>query len=62
MTTDPVCKMTVDPQKAAARVERQGVTYYFCSEHCHKQFTARPEMYVAKNPGGGHGGHAHDHG
>jgi Cu+-exporting ATPase len=62
MATDPVCKMAVDPQKAAARVEHQGVTYYFCSEQCHQQFTAHPEMYRVKNPGGGHGGHTHGHG
>lgn len=58
MTTDPVCKMTLEPQQAAAKVEYQGETYYFCSEHCHKLFTAHPERYAEKKPGGGHGGHA----
>ncbi len=62
MATDPVCKMAVDPQKAAARVEYQGAPYYFCSEQCHKQFTADPERYRVKSPGGGHGGHTHGHG
>jgi YHS domain-containing protein len=59
MATDPVCKMTVDPDKAAARVEYQGATYYFCSQACHQQFTAHPKKYAAHKPGGGHGGHAH---
>ena len=29
MATDPVCKMTVDEKKAAAKQESQGKTYYF---------------------------------
>lgn len=57
MATDPVCKMAVDPQHAAARVEYRGVTYYFCSEQCHKAFVAHPEQYQVKDPGGGHPQH-----
>ena len=45
--TDPVCGMTVDPAKAAASVEHQGRTYYFCSQHCVATFTAKPESYVS---------------
>lgn len=62
MTIDPVCKMTVDPRQAAARIEYRGTTYYLCSEHCHKQFAAQPEKYQAQSPGGGHGGHTPGHG
>ncbi len=57
MATDPVCKMTVEPHKAAAKVEHRGMTYYFCSQACHKEFSAHPEKYQAKKPGGGRGGH-----
>lgn len=59
MTIDPVCKMTVQPDKAAARVDYGGQTYYFCSDVCHQTFTADPQKYV----GGGHThGGAHRHG
>ncbi|WP_010121551.1 heavy metal translocating P-type ATPase [Corynebacterium nuruki] len=44
--TDPVCGMTIHPEDAAATEEYGGRTYYFCSEHCHRQFTADPEKYV----------------
>lgn len=29
MTIDPVCRMEVDPARAAATHEYQGTTYYF---------------------------------
>ena len=47
MTIDPVCKMTMQPDKAAARVDYGGQTYYFCSEACHQTFSADPRKYVA---------------
>ena len=47
MTTDPVCKMKVDPQKSAATAEHQGQTYYFCSHSCHKAFVAEPQKYAS---------------
>ena len=59
MTIDPVCKMTVQPDKAAARVDYGGQTYYFCSEVCHQAFTADPQKYVGRAPHGGHGGSQH---
>ena len=40
MRTDPACGMSVDPAKAAARLDHRGKTYYFCSEHCMKAFRA----------------------
>jgi Cu+-exporting ATPase len=43
---DPVCNMTVEPEKAAAKAEYQGTTYYFCSVGCQKAFVADPEKYV----------------
>jgi YHS domain-containing protein len=47
MAIDPVCRMTVEPQKAAASMEYQGSTYYFCSKGCHQEFTAHPDKYAA---------------
>jgi YHS domain-containing protein len=35
--TDPVCGMTVDKANALT-AERDGRTYYFCSEHCRHAF------------------------
>jgi len=37
--TDPVCGMKVDRAKAL-RLEHEGRTYYFCSEHCMTRFQA----------------------
>jgi Cu+-exporting ATPase len=37
---DPVCGMEVDPESAAAKVEVDGTTYFFCSTGCRDQFLA----------------------
>ena len=47
---DPVCGMTVNPSKAAARVEHQGRTVYFCSEGCAAKFRAAPQEYLRAKP------------
>ena len=36
-TKDPVCGMTVD-ETTALHAERDGKTYYFCSDHCRQKF------------------------
>ncbi|HET9795038.1 MAG TPA: heavy metal translocating P-type ATPase [Thermoanaerobaculia bacterium] len=43
---DPVCGMTVDPARAAARVERGGKTYFFCRPECAAKFRANPDAYL----------------
>ena len=43
---DPVCGMTVDPQKAAGSVVYQGQTYYFCSKGCAAKFESDPVKYL----------------
>jgi Cu+-exporting ATPase len=43
---DPVCGMTVDPQKAAGTVVYRGGAYYFCSQGCAAKFQADPEKYL----------------
>src|SRR5712664_2879672 len=52
MALDPVCGMTVEPEKAAGRIEHEGTTYFFCSKHCAQAFSADPDKYLAskKNP------------
>jgi len=37
---DPICGMEVDPNNAAATAERDGQTFYFCSEHCREKFVS----------------------
>src|ERR1035437_4931861 len=41
MAKDPICGMTVD-EATALRAERDGQTFYFCSEHCRKKFLSMP--------------------
>jgi Cu+-exporting ATPase len=45
---DPVCGMTVDPDKAAGSYEYNGQTYYFCSTHCVNRFQKDPESFLQK--------------
>jgi Cu+-exporting ATPase len=44
---DPVCKMIVEPAKAAARSAYKGETYYFCAVGCKEKFDREPEKYLA---------------
>src|SRR6187551_1170599 len=43
---DPVCGMAVDPARAAATVERDGQTYYFCGRGCAERFKADPDSFL----------------
>jgi Cu+-exporting ATPase len=45
---DPVCKMTIDSEKAAATSEYKGRTIYFCAKACRVKFDQDPEKYVGK--------------
>jgi Cu+-exporting ATPase len=47
---DPVCKMTVTPETAAAEYEYSGTKYYFCATGCKERFAADPEKYLKKKP------------
>lgn len=46
MEIDPVCKMEVDPNDAAATSEHEGRIYYFCSSGCKRRFEASPEQFT----------------
>jgi P-type Cu+ transporter len=46
MERDPVCGMTVDPAKAAAKVEHAGRTYYFCAKGCAARFEKSPAQFL----------------
>ncbi|MCI0333188.1 MAG: heavy metal translocating P-type ATPase [Planctomycetes bacterium] len=39
MAIDPICGMTVD-ERSAISADRDGDTFYFCSEHCRRKFLA----------------------
>ncbi|MBF8189095.1 heavy metal translocating P-type ATPase [Nonomuraea sp. K274] len=45
---DPVCGMSVDPATAAASIERDGSTYWFCSTRCRDSFTAQGPLSHAR--------------
>jgi Cu+-exporting ATPase len=52
MAKDPICGMTVD-EATALHAERDGETFYFCSEHCRVKFASQsaPAKPAAKPPG-----------
>jgi Cu+-exporting ATPase len=52
MERDPVCGMDVDPEKAKAKVEHGGKSYYFCSPGCAKRFEQAPERFLSAPPSG----------
>jgi adenylate cyclase len=43
---DPVCRMAVDPEKAAGTLTHEGSTYSFCSLDCARKFAGAPERYA----------------
>jgi Cu+-exporting ATPase len=47
MAADPVCGMYVDESTAELKAQVRGVTYYFCSESCMREFLA-PERELRK--------------
>ena len=61
---DPVCGMTVDPARAAARIEHAGNIYYFCSKGCAERFSRDPEKFLAAPAVAGmqHGSASAEHG
>jgi Cu+-exporting ATPase len=46
---DPVCKMTIDSEKAAATSEHKGQTIYFCAKGCKAKFDQEPEKYLGRD-------------
>ena len=43
---DPVCRMAVDPERAAGRLVYDGTTYFFCTLACAGQFAREPERFA----------------
>ncbi len=48
---DPVCRMQVAVERAAASIERRGKTYHFCSPTCESAFAKTPELYAGEGGG-----------
>src|SRR4029453_4351966 len=47
---DPVCKMRVLPETAAAKFDYNGKTYYFCATRCMERFKADPSAFLKSEP------------
>jgi Cu+-exporting ATPase len=47
---DPVCGMTVDPEKTAHHAAHAGAAFHFCSAGCRTKFLGDPEKYLAPKP------------
>ena len=45
---DPVCKMIVKADTAAAKFDYKGATYYFCAVGCLNKFRQNPEKFLQK--------------
>jgi YHS domain-containing protein len=50
VAVDPVCGMSVDPERAAAHREYHGDDYFFCGAGCADSFDASPARYVEDAP------------
>jgi adenylate cyclase len=46
LAIDPVCRMAVDPERAAGRLVLEEKAYYFCSLTCAAAFAQNPERYA----------------
>jgi adenylate cyclase len=46
---DPVCRMAVDPDRAAGRLMHEGTAYFFCTLTCAGEFARHPERYAVSS-------------
>jgi Cu+-exporting ATPase len=46
LAVDPVCRMAVDPERAAGRLIYDGTAYFFCTLECAGEFARRPERFT----------------
>lgn len=49
---DPVCGVSVDPQRAKYKAIYRGKVYYFYSKWCMEEFEKNPEYYLQSGPRG----------
>ena len=43
---DPVCRVAVDPERAAGRLVHEDTAYFFCSLSCAGEFARQPERFA----------------
>jgi adenylate cyclase len=46
LPVDPVCRMAVDPDRAAGRLLYEGTAYFFCTLACAGEFAREPERFA----------------
>lgn len=46
LAIDPVCRMAVDPNRAAGRLVFDDTTYFFCTLTCAGAFAQGPERFI----------------
>jgi Cu+-exporting ATPase len=51
-TKDPICGMTVN-EATALQAERDGKTFYFCSDRCRQKFLSTPVGAKPEDKSGG---------
>src|SRR5690348_18462029 len=51
---DPICGMTVGPERAAGTYAYNGQNYYFCSQRCLTKFKEDPEKFLRATQGHAH--------
>jgi YHS domain-containing protein len=47
LVIDPVCRMAVDPDHAAGRLNHKDATYFFCTLACAGEFARHPERFAS---------------
>ena len=52
ITKDPICGMNVD-ESSVFHAERDGKTFYFCSDQCKKNFLSTPAGAKEEKKSGG---------
>ena len=46
LACDPVCRMAVDPERAAGRLMYEGTAYFFCTLACAAEFASHPDRFA----------------
>ena len=46
MVKDPVCGMEVDEKKSLLKLDKDGVTHFFCSNSCMKRFKSDSQKFL----------------
>ena len=49
LPVDPVCRMAVDPDRAAGRLMHEGTAYFFCTLACAGDFAREPGRYAVSS-------------